>query len=203
MKTTAATGATDKEGEEGNMPKITILVGPSGCGKSAVAEELIARHKYMKIITCTTRQPRAKEINGMDYYFLSKEKFAEKKAANEMITCTEYAGNSYGTDKSEIGAALRSGKNIIMILDIRGALEIRGSYPDDAILVFIDRNKDDIIKSINKRRMPEAEKARRIEQIDVDMKNKNICDIIMPNQEIASVADAIARINNYERSVAT
>lgn len=80
---------------------LIVISGPSGCGKDTVVKELMKNNNNLWLsISCTSRQPREKEINGKDYFFLTKEEFEAKIKTNDLLEYAEYAGNYYGTPKS-------------------------------------------------------------------------------------------------------
>lgn len=89
-------------------------------------------------ISATSRKPRGNEIHGKEYYFLSPEEFNEKIEKDEFVEWEEvYAGTKYGTLKSEVDRIIKSGKNLIMDIDVKGALNVKKQYGDDALSIFI------------------------------------------------------------------
>ena len=117
---------------------LIIISGPSGCGKDTICTEIFKlRDNIIKSISMTTRNKRKNEIDGKDYYFVNKETFLSKIKSGELL---EYAivheKDYYGTPKNKVMETLDKGKDIILIIDIQGALQIKEKY-HEAIFIFI------------------------------------------------------------------
>jgi guanylate kinase len=114
-----------------------ILSAPSGGGKTTIARRLLgAREDVGYSISCTTRLPRDGEVDGRDYYFLTPDEFAAKRAAGEFAEWAEVHGRLYGTLRAEIDRVLGSGRHVVLDIDVQGARQIRASFPL-AVTVFI------------------------------------------------------------------
>ena len=111
---------------------LLIVSGPSGSGKTTLCRRAEADGLTSYSISCTTRQPRPGEQDGVDYHFLSPETFAAKVAAGEFLEHATVHGNSYGTLKADIIDLLTQGKNVVMDIDVQGAASIRAC--DDPII---------------------------------------------------------------------
>ena len=111
---------------------LLIVSGPSGSGKTTLCRRAEKDGLTAYSISCTTRQPRPGEQDGVDYHFLTPEVFAAKVAAGEFLEHATVHGNSYGTLKSDIIDLLQAGKNVVMDIDVQGAASIRAC--DDAII---------------------------------------------------------------------
>ena len=120
--------------------KLIIVSGPSGSGKSTVTKIVKDKLNIPLSISATTRNPRDGEIDGKDYFFLSKEEFKNKIANDEFYEYAEVHGNYYGTLKKTVEENLDKGLNVILEIDVQGAL-IAKEKKKDAILVFF-RTKD-------------------------------------------------------------
>ena len=117
---------------------LIVVSGPSGAGKGTICNKLIEEMDNIKLsISMTSRNPRGQEVNGKDYYFVTKEEFEEKIKNDEFL---EYAivhhNNYYGTPKSNIEEDLKSGKNVILEIDIQGAIKVKEKVKE-AIFIFI------------------------------------------------------------------
>jgi guanylate kinase len=116
---------------------LLVLSGPSGAGKGTLCRALIKDIPQLSFsISATTRAPRCGEIDGKDYYFISHQSFQEMLAGDELLEWAEVYGNYYGTPKKAVLEALALGKDIILEIDIQGALKIKSIYPQ-AVFVFI------------------------------------------------------------------
>ena len=107
------------------LGSLLIVSGPSGSGKTTLCRRAEKDGLTAYSISCTTRQPRPGEQDGMDYHFLTPEVFAAKVAAGEFLEHATVHGNSYGTLKSDIIDLLQAGKNVVMDIDVQGAASIR------------------------------------------------------------------------------
>ena len=114
------------------LGSLLIVSGPSGSGKTTLCRRAEAAGLTAYSISCTTRQPRPGEQDGVDYHFLTPEVFAAKVAAGEFLEHATVHGNSYGTLKADIIDLLQQGKNVVMDIDVQGAASIRAC--DDAII---------------------------------------------------------------------
>jgi len=114
---------------------ILVITGPSGVGKGTLIKGLLERVPGLELaVSATTRKPREGEVNGVDYHFLSGDDFDRRVAAGEFVEQAEYAGNRYGTLKSELS---RPARGIVLEIDVQGARQVRESLPE-AVLIFIE-----------------------------------------------------------------
>lgn len=114
------------------VPLLILISAPSGGGKTTLCQELLgARADVTRAITCTTRDPRAGEKDGVDYYFLDAGSFLKRVQAGNFLEHATVYGNSYGTLKSEVVGKLRQGKNVLLNIDVQGAAAVRASAESD------------------------------------------------------------------------
>jgi len=117
--------------------KLIVVAGPSGVGKSSIIDEVIARTNSRFSVSATTKPPRAGEVDGVDYHFVSPETFQDAIADNLLIEWAEYAGHLYGTMVSEVEPSLTGGTNVVLNIEIEGAKQVRKAYPR-GIFIFIN-----------------------------------------------------------------
>ena len=119
--------------------KLFILSGPSGAGKGTICKELLAqtsREDVQLSVSMTTRNPRNGEVDGQSYYFVSKEEFLHKIEAGGLLEHAEVYGNYYGTPKQPVIEKLAAGIDVILEIDMQGALKVKENYPD-GVFIFI------------------------------------------------------------------
>ena len=117
--------------------KLFVVSGSSGVGKGTVLKEFLKRNPdFMLSISCTTRTPRDGEVDGVNYFFISKDEFKNCIEGDKFLEWAEFAGNFYGTKKKFINQCLEEGKNIILEIDTQGALKVKKQMPE-AVLIFI------------------------------------------------------------------
>jgi guanylate kinase len=124
-------------------PLLLVISGPSGVGKDTVVDHMQARGlPFHFVITATTRPPREEETHGVDYFFFSKDEFAEMIENDELLEYAIVYNDFKGIPKSQVRQALASGKNVVMRLDVQGAATIRELCPD-AVLIFLTTDSED------------------------------------------------------------
>ena len=119
-----------------NKGRLFVISGPSGTGKGTICKELIKDDKIRLSVSMTTRKPREGEVHGVSYYFATKEEFLQKIDAGGFLEYAEVFGNYYGTPKMEVLELLDKGMDVLLEIDVQGALQIKDVYPE-AVLVFI------------------------------------------------------------------
>lgn len=116
--------------------RLFVISGPSGTGKGTICKHLIKDKKIKLSVSMTTRNPREGEVHGESYFFVTKEEFLEKVEQGGFLEHAEVFGNYYGTPKMEVMDLLDEGIDVLLEIDVQGALQIKEVYPD-AVLVFI------------------------------------------------------------------
>ena len=124
-----------------NTGKLIIFSAPSGSGKSTLVNYLMEQHPELQLafsISCTSRAPRGKELNGVEYFFLSPEEFKKKIANDEFLEYEEvYEDRFYGTLKSQVEVQSQAGQNVVFDVDVKGGVNIKKHYGSRALSVFI------------------------------------------------------------------
>ena len=121
--------------------KLIIVSAPSGSGKSTIVQWLMKEHPELRLyfsISCTSRPPRGTEQDGVEYFFLSPEEFKEKIENDEFVEYEEvYEERFYGTLKSQVERQLEAGQNVVFDVDVKGGVNIKRFYGDEAMSLFI------------------------------------------------------------------
>ncbi len=121
--------------------KLLIFSAPSGSGKSTIVNWLMTEHPELNLhfsISCTTRSPRGKEQNGVEYFFITPEEFRRKIAEEAFVEYEEvYTDKFYGTLKSQVQTQVERGENVTFDVDVKGGCNIKRQYGDEAMSVFI------------------------------------------------------------------
>lgn len=117
--------------------KLLVLSGPSGAGKSTVVSKLMElRNDICFSVSATTRSPRQGEVDGVNYFFVSREQFETMIRTGALLEHAEYVGNCYGTPRAYVEQKLEEGMNVILDIEVQGARQVKDAAPD-AILVFL------------------------------------------------------------------
>jgi guanylate kinase len=121
----------------GTAPKVFVITGPSGVGKGTLIRGLLERVPELELsVSATTRAPRPGEEDGVDYHFLTSERFESRVNAGDFVEHASYSGNRYGTLRSELERRLAAGAGVVLEIEVQGARQVRASMPD-AVAVFI------------------------------------------------------------------
>lgn len=116
---------------------LIVVSGPAGSGKGTVNARLLERDDFKFSVSATTRAPRPGEEHGVNYYYITHQEFERRIACGEMLEYTSYCGNYYGTPKKEAEAVLESGKNLILEIEVDGAMQIKSKYPDAVLIMLL------------------------------------------------------------------
>lgn len=143
---------------------ILVLVGASGSGKTTQAVILEKRYNFKKIVTATTRSPRVGEIEGVNYFFIDRDKFLRELEDSNFLCPTTYSGNFYAIPKASIENAVNENSNIVLVLDAPGAKEIKEHFPS-AIVVYLKLGKKILIERMKERGDSEFEIENRLSEV--------------------------------------
>ncbi|MCY6484008.1 guanylate kinase [Clostridium aestuarii] len=136
---------------EKNKGLLIVISGPSGAGKGTICKELLKNRDYWLSVSATTRSPRKGEIDEKSYYFLTKEEFETKLSENDFLEYAEVYGNYYGTPKSKVIEKLETGKDVILEIDIQGALKVKENYPEGIFIFILPPSMEELKNRIIKR----------------------------------------------------
>ncbi len=174
--------------------KLYVISGPSGVGKGTLVSKLLElRDDVALSVSATTRSPRPGEVDGKNYFFLTKEKFKDLIDADGFIEWAEYASNFYGTPLDFVEEQLAAGKNVILEIEVQGAFQVKEKLPD-ATLIFIEPPSMDELERRIIGRGTESEDVieSRMRTARVEMERKMEYDITVMNDDVDS---AVARLS--------
>ena len=182
---------------------LVVLSGPSGVGKGTIRKALfeMPEQEFVYSVSMTTRPPRPGEIDGVDYYFVSREEFERQIANGNMLEYAEFVGNYYGTPKDKVEEQLNVGKEVILEIEVNGALQVREKCKD-AVFVFIVPPTRQALYDRLMNRGTESEEVilARIAKANKEFRLAHQYDYIVVNDEVYNAADRIMAIIRSEHA---
>lgn len=136
---------------------IAIISGFSGAGKGTVVGELTEKYGYVVSVSATTRKPREGEEEGKSYFFKTKEEFERMIEADELIEYAQYVGNYYGTPKAYVMEQINQGKDVLLEIEMQGALKVREKFPEVSMIFITPPSVKELRRRLEKRGTEEAE----------------------------------------------
>lgn len=116
---------------------LVVVSGPAGSGKGTVNQKLLETGDFVFSVSATTRAPRPGETDGVNYHYIGREDFEARVARGELLEYTEYCGNYYGTLRSETEAVLESRRNLLLEIEVEGAMNIKRRYPEAVLIMLL------------------------------------------------------------------
>lgn len=167
------------------QPLLIVISGPSGVGKDTVIQRMKERNlPFHFVVTATTRQPRPEEVNGVDYFFVSHDEFAEMIETGELLEYAIVYNDYKGIPKQQVRQALASGKDVVMRIDVQGAATIRELSPQAVLIFLTTQDEDEMVKRLHTRKTetPEGLKLR-IATARQELKRTGEFDYVVVNRE--------------------
>lgn len=178
--------------------KLIIFSAPSGAGKTTIVHHLLKNLPQLEFsISATTREPRNGELNGKDYYFITRDEFLHKIAAQQFIEFEEvYSGTFYGTLRSEVQRIWNTNKHVVFDLDVVGGLHLKKKFKQQALAVFVQPpSLEVLIERLTKRGTDHPEKLKeRISKAEEELKYADQFDVILPNNDLDEACKEAERI---------
>lgn len=182
--------------------KLFVISGPSGAGKGTLVARVRERRPDLGLtVSATTREPRVGEIDGVNYYFLTDDEFAERIEAGDFIEWAQVHDHRYGTLASEVARNLATGRSLILEIDVQGALAVKGRFPQ-AVLIFIEPPSLDILrKRLVGRGSESAESlALRLRTAEDEIRLRDRYDETVVNDDLDRATDDLLNVlHTYER----
>ena len=178
--------------------RLFVISGSSGVGKGTVLKEFLAQNpSFVLSVSCTTRLPREGEIDGVNYFYVSKEDFLRSVENNEFLEWAEFAQNLYGTKKSFVQKCFDEGKNVILELETTGALNIKKQIPE-SVLVFIAPPSLEVLEARLRGRHTEDEAAiqKRMAEVKEEIERAKFYDYTILNDSVENAVQSLQNIVN-------
>lgn len=182
---------------------LIVISGPSGVGKGTVRKALFQRkdHNLDFSISMTTRNPREGEVEGKDYFYVTKEKFQEEIQKGNLLEYAKFVGNYYGTPKDKVVEKLEEGKEVVLEIEVQGAMQVKAKMPD-AVFIFIAPPSYKALESRLVNRGTETSDVilERLNKAKNEIMLASSYDYIVVNDEIENAVDKIIAIIRAEHA---
>lgn len=184
-----------------NEGQLIVISGPSGCGKDTVIKEVLKNNKNAWLsVSCTSRLPRPKEENGKDYYFLSKDEFLKKIDNDDFLEYAMYADNYYGTPKDIIKKKLDEGIDVILVIEIQGALKIKEKLKETVFIFILPPTMHELKNRLEERNTETKDKIyKRFKTAYKELNEVSKYNYVVINDEVKTAAEKINNILRAEK----
>lgn len=182
---------------------LVVLSGPSGVGKGTVRRALfqMPNHDLVYSVSMTTRAPRPGEVDGVDYYFVSKEIFLQRIKENKFLEWAEFVGNYYGTPRDKVEEQLDQGKEVVLEIEVEGALQVRKQMKDAVFIFLVPPGKMALYERLKRRGTDTLEMIdKRMKKAESEFLLAHKYDYIVVNDEVNNAADRIMAIIRAEHA---
>ena len=175
---------------------LMVLSGFSGAGKGTLVKALLKKYNdYALSISMTTRAPREGERDGVEYFFSTREKFEETIVNNGLIEYALYCGNYYGTPRAYVEEQMAAGKNVILEIEIQGALKIKEKFPESLLIFVTPPSADELKRRMEGRGTESADViAQRLARATEESEGIEAYDYIVVNDDLDTCVDEVHRL---------
>ncbi|MBD2579248.1 guanylate kinase [Oscillatoria sp. FACHB-1406] len=165
--------------------RLIVITGPSGVGKGTLVRSLLSRHPELNLsVSATTRDPRVGEVEGKDYYFLSRDRFCEAIANGQFLEWAEYAGNYYGTPRALVEEKIALGQQILLEIEIVGAKQIYITFPKALRIFILPPSLEELERRLRDRGTDsEAAILKRLERAKTEIDTGKEFDVLVINDD--------------------
>ena len=180
--------------------KTFIISGPSGVGKSTVLKALLEKRENLYFsISATTRSPRPGEEDGVHYHFMDANSFRQRIAADEFLEYAEYVGNFYGTPKRFVDEAMEQGKDVILDIEVQGAIQVTSKRPDTVRIFIAPPSWAELERRLTERGTDSPEKVqKRLLRAKVEFQTAHTYDYFVINDTVENAVNELDAIMTAE-----
>ena len=182
---------------------LVVISGPSGVGKGTIRRALfnMPKHNLVYSVSMTTRAKRPGEVDGVDYFFVSKEEFMKRKEEGQFLETAEFVGNYYGTPLDKVNEQLDLGNEVVLEIEVEGAQQVKEKMPDCVMIFVVPPGKQALYERLRRRGTESEEIIRaRIEKANREFQLAHLYDYIVVNDEVHNAADRIMAIIRAEHA---
>lgn len=181
--------------------KLYVISGSSGVGKGTVLKGFLTKNPdFMLSVSCTTRAPRSGEVDGVNYFFMTKDDFKNCIDNDKFLEWAEFAGNFYGTKKKFIKQCLEEGKDIILEIDTQGALQVKKQMPESVLIFIFPPSLEDLEKRLRGRHTEEeAAIQKRLEAVKEELTRAEFFDYKIVNDDLDNAIAELERVISGEQ----
>lgn len=179
---------------------LIVVSAPSGCGKGTILERVLGQGNFFYSVSATTRLPRAGEIEGVNYFFMSEDKFKELAESGGMLEYARYCGNYYGTPAKAVEDRLAEGKDVILEIDVQGAAAVREKCPDAVFIFILPPSAEVLRERLEKRGTESAEFIeQRVGRAAGEMEYAYNYDYVIVNDELDKAVSDFIKVVDAEK----
>lgn len=185
-----------------NKKKLFVISGSSGVGKSTVIKEFLAQNPdFVFSVSCTTRAKREGEVEGVNYFYVSRNEFEKSIENDEFLEWAEFSGNYYGTRKDFVKKCFDENKDMILDIDTQGALQIKKKMPESVLIFIAPPSYQDLEFRLRNRKTESEEAiARRLDFVKLEIENSQYFDYKIVNDRVDLAVSELEKTIKIERA---
>ena len=179
-----------------NKGLLVVYAGASGVGKGTIMKRLLQRNQNIRLsVSATTRAPREGELDGREYYFVTRERFAQMIAEDGFLEHAEYVGNCYGTPKAPVFRMLEEGIDVFLEIEIKGFLQVKEAYPDCVSIFIVPPSYEELkLRLIGRGTESPEVIAERLKTAKEELSHRHQFDYVVVNDDVDRAADEVLSI---------